>query len=182
VPLFVEELTKSVLESGELKEAGDHYEYSGPAHAIAIPATLRDSLMARLDRYLPVREVAQIGAAIGREFSYELIPQSLRAPAQLGAPRALTDRGWPSSRGCRGVHLQACWCGRGLRLVAQSRRHTAESLVIEGASRVKGTAPGCWPITSCCGPSSRRFALAGAGSLALRRMALRGYLAPQPNS
>ena len=73
VPLFVEELTESVLESGELKEAGDHYEYAGSARSVTIPATLRDSLMARLDRFMPVKEIAQIGAAIGREFSYELI-------------------------------------------------------------------------------------------------------------
>jgi predicted ATPase len=51
VPLFVEELTKSILESGELKEAGDRYEYAGSARAVTIPATLRDSLMARLDRF-----------------------------------------------------------------------------------------------------------------------------------
>jgi len=73
VPLFVEELTKSILESGELREAGDHYDYAGSARAITIPATLRDSLMARLDRFVPVKEIAQIGAAIGREFSHELI-------------------------------------------------------------------------------------------------------------
>ena len=73
VPLFVEELTKSILESGELKDTSDRYEYVGSAQNITIPATLRDSLMARLDRYLPVKEIAQIGAAIGREFSYELI-------------------------------------------------------------------------------------------------------------
>jgi class 3 adenylate cyclase/tetratricopeptide (TPR) repeat protein len=73
VPLFVEELTKSILESGELKDAGDRYEYVGSAHSITIPATLRDSLMARLDRFMPVKEIAQIGAAIGREFSHELL-------------------------------------------------------------------------------------------------------------
>jgi predicted ATPase len=73
VPLFVEELTKSILESGELKEAGDHYEYGSSTHPVTIPATLRDSLMARLDRFMPVKEIAQIGAAIGREFNYELI-------------------------------------------------------------------------------------------------------------
>jgi class 3 adenylate cyclase/tetratricopeptide (TPR) repeat protein len=73
VPLFVEELTKSILESGELKEAGGRYEYGGSARAVTIPATLRDSLMSRLDRFMPVKEIAQIGAAIGREFSYELI-------------------------------------------------------------------------------------------------------------
>jgi predicted ATPase len=84
VPLFVEELTKSILESGELKEAGDHYDYVGQARAVTIPATLRDSLMARLDRFMPVKEIAQIGAAIGREFSYELIAAVAPMPqAQL---------------------------------------------------------------------------------------------------
>jgi predicted ATPase len=73
VPLFVEELNKSILESGELKEVGDHCETGGSARAVNIPATLRDSLMARLDRFMPVKEIAQIGAAIGREFSYALI-------------------------------------------------------------------------------------------------------------
>ena len=84
VPLFVEELTKSILESGELTEAADHYEYGGSARAVTIPATLRDSLMARLDRFMPVKEIAQIGAAIGREFSYELIAAVAPMPqAQL---------------------------------------------------------------------------------------------------
>jgi class 3 adenylate cyclase len=84
VPLFVEELTKSILESGELTEAGDHYEYGGSARAVTIPVTLRDSLMARLDRFMPVKEIAQIGAAIGREFSYELIAAVAPMPqAQL---------------------------------------------------------------------------------------------------
>jgi class 3 adenylate cyclase/predicted ATPase len=71
VPLFVEELTKTVLESGLLTDAGDHYELSGPLPPLAIPATLHDSLIARLDRLGPVKEVAQIGAVIGREFSHE---------------------------------------------------------------------------------------------------------------
>jgi class 3 adenylate cyclase/predicted ATPase len=73
VPLFVEELTKTVLESGLLADAGDRYELSGSLPALAIPTTLHDSLMARLDRLAPVKEVAQIGAAIGREFSHELL-------------------------------------------------------------------------------------------------------------
>jgi class 3 adenylate cyclase/predicted ATPase len=73
VPLFVEELTKSILESGNLTDVGDRWEYAGRAGTLAIPLTLRDSLMARLDRFAPVKEVAQIGAAIGREFSWELI-------------------------------------------------------------------------------------------------------------
>ena len=73
VPLYVEELTKSILESGELKEVGDHYDYAGAARSVSVPATLRDSLTARLDRFPAAKEIAQIGAAIGREFSYELI-------------------------------------------------------------------------------------------------------------
>jgi class 3 adenylate cyclase len=73
VPLFVEELTKAILESGLVADAGDHYELSGPLPPLAIPATLHDSLMARLDRLAPVKEVAQIGAVIGREFSHELL-------------------------------------------------------------------------------------------------------------
>ena len=73
VPLYVEELTKSILESGELKDAGDHYDYAGAARSVTIPATLRDSLTARLDRAPAAKEIAQIGAVIGREFSYELI-------------------------------------------------------------------------------------------------------------
>jgi predicted ATPase len=73
VPLFVEELTKTVLESGLLTDAGDRYELSGPLPPLAIPTTLHDSLMARLDRLAPVKEVAQIGAVIRREFSHELL-------------------------------------------------------------------------------------------------------------
>jgi class 3 adenylate cyclase len=101
VPLFVEELTKSILESGELAEAGDHYEYGGSARAITIPATLRDSLMARLDRFMPVKEIAQIGAAIGREFSYELIAAVAPMPeAQLDeALEQLTASGLAFRRG-----------------------------------------------------------------------------------
>ena len=73
VPLFVEELTKTVLESGLLQERDGHYVLERPLPALAIPTTLQASLMARLDRLAPVREVAQIGAVAGREFHYELL-------------------------------------------------------------------------------------------------------------
>jgi class 3 adenylate cyclase/tetratricopeptide (TPR) repeat protein len=72
-PLFVEELTKAVLETGILVEDGEGYRLEGPLPPLAIPETLQDSLMARLDRLAPVREIAQIGATIGREFSYSLL-------------------------------------------------------------------------------------------------------------
>lgn len=73
VPLFVEELTKTVLESGLLQERDDCYILEHPLPPLAIPNTLQASLIARLDRLAPVREVAQIGAVVGREFSYELL-------------------------------------------------------------------------------------------------------------
>jgi predicted ATPase len=73
VPLFVEELTKMVLESGLLREQEGAYELAGPLSTLAIPATLQDSLMARLDRLATVKEVAQLGATLGRVFPYDLL-------------------------------------------------------------------------------------------------------------
>jgi predicted ATPase len=72
-PLFVEELTKAVLEAGILIEHAEGYQLDGPLPPLAIPATLQDSLMARLDRLAPVREIGQVGAVIGREFPYSLL-------------------------------------------------------------------------------------------------------------
>ncbi len=80
VPLFLEELTKTIIESGLLREADGHYALDGALPPLAIPTTLHDSLMARLDRLAPVREVAQIGAAIGREFSYPLLSAVAQQP------------------------------------------------------------------------------------------------------
>jgi predicted ATPase len=79
VPLFIEELTKSVLESGLLREEEGRYVLDGPLPALAIPTSLHASLMARLDRLAPARHVAQIGAAFGRWFRYT----SLRAVSGL---------------------------------------------------------------------------------------------------
>jgi predicted ATPase len=73
VPLFLEELTRTMLESGLMIDAGDRYELTGPLPPLAIPVNLHDSLMARLDRLATVKELAQIGAVIGREFSHELL-------------------------------------------------------------------------------------------------------------
>ena len=80
VPLYVEELTKTILQSEFLYDEGDRYTLAGSLSELAIPATLQDSLMARLDRVPTVREVAQLGAVLGREFAYEML-QSL-APHQ----------------------------------------------------------------------------------------------------
>ena len=73
VPLFVEELTRTVLESGLLEDEGDRYRLRGPLPVRAIPTTLYDSLMARLDRLAQVKEVAQVAAVIGREFTDEML-------------------------------------------------------------------------------------------------------------
>src|SRR5712691_11291802 len=73
VPLFVEELTKTVLESGLLRETEGAYKLAGPLPPLAIPATLQDSLMARLGRLEQVKAVGQLGAVLGRTFSYELL-------------------------------------------------------------------------------------------------------------
>ena len=73
VPLFVEELTKMVLESDLLQEREERYELSGPLPPLVIPATLHDSLMARLDRLATVKGLAQLAATLGREFSYALL-------------------------------------------------------------------------------------------------------------
>ena len=86
VPLFVEEITKALLESGLLKDAGERFTIAGPLPSLAVPSTLHDSLMARLDRFASCRDVIQLGAVIGREFSHALVaalwPSS---PEQLGA-------------------------------------------------------------------------------------------------
>jgi predicted ATPase len=73
VPLFVEELVKMILESGLVREHADGYVLAGPLTPLAIPSTLHDSLMARLDRLSTARELIQLGAVLGREFAYELL-------------------------------------------------------------------------------------------------------------
>ena len=78
VPLFVEELTKMVMESGLLQEGEERYELTGPLPLLAIPTTLHDSLMARLDRLAAVKGLAQLGATLGREFSGGLAPTARR--------------------------------------------------------------------------------------------------------
>src|SRR5262249_22736931 len=84
IPLFAEELTKALLEGALLHEQDGRYVLDSPLSTDAIPSSLYASLTARLDRLSPVKEVAQIGAAVGREFSYELIAAlARRTDAQL---------------------------------------------------------------------------------------------------
>ena len=103
VPLFVEELTKTVIESGLLREESGAYVFDRALTPLAIPSTLQDSLMARLDRLAAVKEIAQIGAAIGREFSYPLLevvspihgPALQAALGELMAAELIHARGAP---------------------------------------------------------------------------------------
>jgi class 3 adenylate cyclase/DNA-binding winged helix-turn-helix (wHTH) protein/predicted ATPase len=112
VPLFVEELTKMVLESGLLQEREEGYELIGPLPPLAIPATLHDSLLARLDRLATVKNLAQLGATLGREFSYELLQAVApwdevtvrRGLHQLVAAEFLYQRGLPPQATYRFKH------------------------------------------------------------------------------
>lgn len=81
IPLFVEELTKVVLESGLMRDTGECFTCNGPLPPLAIPSSLHESLMARLDRMAPVKELIQLGAVIGREFSHQLIERLSSMPA-----------------------------------------------------------------------------------------------------
>jgi class 3 adenylate cyclase/tetratricopeptide (TPR) repeat protein len=101
VPLFIEELTKTIIESGIVTEGGESYSVAAHGTPLAIPTTLQGSLLARLDRLAPTREVAQIAAALGRQFSHELISavtpirqqQLDNALAQLVSAELLFQRG-----------------------------------------------------------------------------------------
>ncbi len=101
VPLFIEELTRTLIESGLLRETPDSYVLDGPLPPLAIPTTLQASLVARLDRLASVKDVAQTGAAIGREFSHELIAavSALAATELDAALERLTAAGLISRRG-----------------------------------------------------------------------------------
>lgn len=103
VPLFVEEMTKAVLEAGWLQEGEAGYELTGPLPSLAIPATLQDALQARLDRLTAGKAVAQLGAVLGRTFAYELLQAVLltdeatlqRGLTQLVEAEVLYQRGMP---------------------------------------------------------------------------------------
>ena len=101
IPLYVEELTKAMLESGLVSEESERFVLTGPMRSMAVPSTLHDSLLARLDRLSVVKEVAQAGAAIGREFAHATLAAVLSLdPIELNHSLArLTDAGLIHSRG-----------------------------------------------------------------------------------
>jgi predicted ATPase len=115
VPLFIEELTKAVIESGVLIESRERYDVAGAIAPFAIPTSLHASLLARLDRLAPVREVAQIAAALGRQFSHELISAVAPIPReeldhgleQLVRAELIFRRGTPPTQN---ILSNTLWC------------------------------------------------------------------------
>jgi predicted ATPase len=96
IPLFVEEMTKAVLEAGGELEAMQTAA-ALPSAALALPASLHASLMARLDRFGPAKEVAQVGATIGREFSHALLAAVMRKPEASRLGTRPSGRGGPAN-------------------------------------------------------------------------------------
>ena len=158
VPLFVEELTKMVLESGLLQEREERYELTGPLPPLAIPATLHDSLMARLDRLAAVKSLAQLGATLGREFSYALL-QAVSPWDEATLQRGLHAVGGgrvPISAGSAAtgdVSLQACPDpGGGVSVLAAEHPPAVSSTHCAGVGGAVSRdsvrpSPSCWRIT-----------------------------------
>jgi class 3 adenylate cyclase/predicted ATPase len=143
VPLFIEELTKSVLEGGLLRLERDRYVLDGALPPFSIPTTLHDSLLARLDRSASVRQVAQIGAAIGREFSYPLLravsrlseDELLAAVGRLVASELIFQRGSPPDAVYRFKHALVQDAAHGSLLrSARQQLHAAIAAALEAQS------------------------------------------------
>ena len=136
IPLFIEELTKAVVENGILAEMGERYAVAGPVDQLAIPTSLQASLLARLDRLGPAREVAQTAAAIGRRFSHELIsavaqlpqPQLSHALEQLEGAELIFRRG--SAPGAEYIFKHALVQDAAYGTLLRSRRRQLHSRIV----------------------------------------------------
>ena len=157
IPLFVEEMTKAVLEAESEGEA-QRTAAAVPSPALAVPASLHASLMARLDRLGPAKEVAQIGAAIGREFSHALLAAVVRKPEaeldaaldRLIAAGLLFRQGVPphaticsSMRSCRTRLMARCCASRDARFMPASPKHSKAS-----SPKSPRTSRSCWRVTA----------------------------------
>ena len=156
IPLFVEEMTKAVLEAESEGEAR-RTAAAVPSPALAVPASLHASLMARLDRLGPAKEVAQIGAAIGREFSHALLAAVVRKPeAELEVGARPSHRGWfavparecrrmrlicSSTRSCRTPPTARCCASRDARFTLVSPKRSRAS-----SPKLPRTSPNCWRV------------------------------------
>jgi predicted ATPase len=126
VPLYLEELTKLVSEQGLIRRGNGRLHPARPRPALAIPATLADSLTARLDRLTDAKGVAQLGAAIGRQFSYELLEAVSETTSTLDCSSSNTTRGarpTPSNTPSSKTRPTDRCCGqRGCSITGTSRR------------------------------------------------------------
>jgi hypothetical protein len=153
VPLFVEELTKSVLESALLREEADRYVLEGALPPLSIPTTLHASLLARLDRLASVRLVAQAGAAIGREFSYELLRAVSRLPEdelqaaldRLVASELVFQRGTPPDAVYSFKHALVQDVAHDSLL-----RSARQQLHAQIADALETHSPSCWTSSPSC--------------------------------
>ena len=187
VPLFVEELTKMLLESELLREEAEHYALTGSLSTAAIPATLQDSLMARLDRLPAARDVAQLGAVLGREFSYDLLravspldEATLQARlAQLVAAELLYQRGRPPRATYIFKHalIQDAAYASLLRSTRQQYHQRVAHVLLQRAFlRRLRRSLSCWRITTprqrsrrtLCTSGTRRASRPGRGSCGRR--------------
>ena len=173
VPLFVEELTKMVLESGLLKECEGRYVLTGPLPPLAIPATLHDSLMARLDRLETAKAVAQLGAVMGREFAYEVIQAVSpvdeatlqQGLAQLVEAELLYQRGLPPQATYLFKHaLIQETAYQSLLQSTRQQYHQQIAQVLEAQfPRLVRPIPSWWPITTRRRACMRRLFPIGSG-------------------
>lgn len=168
IPLFVEELTKMLLESGLLIEHAECYELTGPLPALAIPNTLHDSLTARLDRLSPVKSLAQLAATLGRDFSYALLravapwdEDTLRRGLhQLKESELLYEQGVPPTASYRFKHAliqDAAYQS----LLKSTRQHHHQ--------RIAQTLESCFPETASTQPEllAHHYTEAGLTALAI---------------
>jgi tetratricopeptide (TPR) repeat protein len=180
VPLYVEELTRSVLESGFLSDRGDRYVLAAPLPPRAIPTSLQASLMARLDRLSSVKEIAQAAAAIGREFSYALIaaasersePQLREALDRLVEAGLIFQRGVPPAAIFTFKHALLQDAAYGSMVTSQRQQlHRRVALAIEER----------FPRVADVEPETlaRHYAEAGQGDRAIEHWQKAGHRAAQ---
>lgn len=147
VPLFVEELTKTILEGGMFERSGDRLVLSGPLDEIAIPSTLHDSLMARLDRLQPVKELAQTAACIGREFDHRLLarisplsePDLVKSLDTLIKAELIYRRGVPPEASYLFKH--ALVRDTAYESLLRPRRHAIHTRILTALEQTPDTAP-----------------------------------------
>ena len=181
VPLFAEELTKAILASGALSTTGESHEISVSSRDLVVPASLKDSLMARLDQNLEVKEVAQIASCIGREFSYELLARVAQKPPaeldnaleELRKAELIFRRGAASEN--KFIFKHALVSDTAYESLLKSRRREIHSKIAEVLAEKSDTAPEIIArhLAGAGRPEEASLAWERAANAALQRAALR---------